>query len=614
MKNGKQRLLSLLLAAVTVLGLVLPAGIGAGAAIPDFENTHVNTGDQRKDILEIAKTQLGYTEGPNNAAKYGAWGGYPNQPWCANFVSWCARQAEIPQDIITQSPVASPKRFGVEYFDGENYIPQPGDLFFTKQLSHTGLVYYVDGEYFYTVEGNANYEEFEDDYYVMTLKRKISDYYFGVPAYKGSGDHSYVRKLESAHPHKVYYECADCGDKFYTGYDEAVSGCKKCFSCGCSEQFAGYYILTSQDWGSINLRSAHSLNSTPVGCVIRDAVVYVHGASSAHGWAFVEYDGLRGHIQMKYLTKYCPAPKAPAISSVLTEYVKGDTVKVTWSKPENAEEYRVRCYRDGTLLCENMVTEQSFALTDVLPGSYEIQICAANKTGWSQPAAVQFPVWDVFTLTYDAGEGTGAPADQTVIEGKTLTVSDQTPSREGYEFLGWTEENTAALAKYRPGSIITCHGNTTLYAVWRAADAAPAALTVEQLPLRTVYRTGETLDHSGLILRLIYSDDSAELVSSGYTVEGFSSEATGIKTLTVTYENLTATFDVEVVTYLPGDINLDNRVNRDDVMALLWHITFPEQFPISAPGDFTGDSKVNRDDVMQLLWHITFPEMFPLSA
>ena len=29
-------------------------------------------------------------------------------------------------------------------------------------------------------------------------------------------------------------------------------------------------------------------------------------------------------------------------------------------------------------------------------------------------------------------------------------------------------------------------------------------------------------------------------------------------------------------------------------------------------GDVNGDGQVNRDDVMQLLWHISFPDRFPL--
>jgi hypothetical protein len=613
MKNSV-RLLSLMLAALLILGMILPIGSHVHAAIPDYENTYVNTGDQRKDILEIAKTQLGYTEGPNNAAKYGAWGGYPNQPWCANFVSWCARQADISQDIITKSPVASPKRFGVEQFDGETYTPQPGDLFFTKNLSHTGLVYYVEGEYFYTIEGNANYEEFEDDYYVMTLKHKISDYYFGVPAYEGSGDHSYVRKQESAHPHKSYYECSDCGDKYYTGYDEVVQGCSRCLGCGCSDWGAGYYYFEYENYSAVYMRKSHSRDSQIVGGLIRGAVVYVYGVSY-DGWAYVNYDGALGHVQFGNLKKYYPAPAAPVINTAVQEYEQGDTVKISWNKPENAEEYRVRCYKDGALLSETMTGEtRSFTLENAEPGSYVAQVCAANKTGWSKPAEFTFRVRARYDVMFDPGAGSGGPKAASVLEGESLTIGEKVPALEGFTFAGWTDVQGDNLAKYQPGDTLNVLHDTTFYAVWRAGDAVPAALTVEQMPSHRVYLVGQTLDTDGLILRLTYSDDTASLVTKGYTAEGFSAQETGIQTVTVTYEGLSAAYDVEVVTWFAGDINLDNTVNRDDVMALLWHITFPDQFPISAPADFTGDGKVNRDDVMQILWHITFPDLFPLEA
>lgn len=66
--------------------------------------------------------------------------------------------------------------------------------------------------------------------------------------------------------------------------------------------------------------------------------------------------------------------------------------------------------------------------------------------------------------------------------------------------------------------------------------------------------------------------------------------------------------------YIPGDIDGNMIVNRDDVIQLLLHISMPEAFPIKAPADFNGDSVVNRDDVVQLLLHISMPDAFPLQA
>lgn len=145
-----------------------------------YENTYVNTGNQRNDIIGVARTQLGYTEGYNNDTKYGNWYGLPNQPWCAMFVSWCANQAGISTSVMPKISYVPDyfdnSAFTIKYSD---YTPQPGDLFITKSKSHVGLVWYTDGSYFYTIEGNSSD-------CVCSHRYAISSYYFAVPNYSGS--------------------------------------------------------------------------------------------------------------------------------------------------------------------------------------------------------------------------------------------------------------------------------------------------------------------------------------------------------------------------------------------------------------------------------------------
>ncbi len=158
------------------------------------KNTYKNTGNHRADIVGVALTQIGYTEGENNDNKYGSWYRLNHEPWCAIFVSWCARQADIPLSVLRNASLAVPSReltfrdnhFGIPYYDGIGYIPLPGDLFFTKTFNHVGIVCYVDGEYFYTVEGNSDIYGNNNGGRVVCNRRKISDYYFGVPPYDTS--------------------------------------------------------------------------------------------------------------------------------------------------------------------------------------------------------------------------------------------------------------------------------------------------------------------------------------------------------------------------------------------------------------------------------------------
>ena len=240
-------------------------------------------------------------------------------------------------------------------------------------------------------------------------------------------------------------------------------------------------------------------------------------------------------------------------------------------------------------------------------------VTGANRTGWSDPGVVNLTVRDTCTVSYDTRGGGEAPAAQTQTIGAPMPLSDSIPVREGCAFLGWTEDPQGNQAVYGPGSSMAAAGDTTLYAVWKEASAAPQALEIRQLPQRTLFLVGEALDTAGLQLQLTYSDGTGQLLTEGFDVTGFDSEQPGTKTVTLAFASLTTSYEVQVVASVPGDIDLNHTVNRDDVMLLLWHITFPTEFPVDAPADLTGDGKVNRDDVMLLLWHITFPDRFPLE-
>lgn len=155
------------------------------AAPQNYPNTHVNTGNYREDIVAVAKTQIGYQEGDNNDTKYGDWYGLPNQPWCAMFVSWCARQAGVPKTIVPNSAKANPGKsyFNVPYYTSSEYTPKAGDLYFTKDFSHVGIVVSVDGDYFYSVDGNTNITGGSVGVGVYQRRQLMSKFYFGTPNY-----------------------------------------------------------------------------------------------------------------------------------------------------------------------------------------------------------------------------------------------------------------------------------------------------------------------------------------------------------------------------------------------------------------------------------------------
>lgn len=78
-----------------------------------------------------------------------------------------------------------------------------------------------------------------------------------------------------------------------------------------------------------------------------------------------------------------------------------------------------------------------------------------------------------YAVTYNANGGTGAPGSQIKTYGTALTLSSTTPTRAGYNFLGWSASSTATSATYMAGGSYTSNASVTLYAVWSVAYVKP---------------------------------------------------------------------------------------------------------------------------------------------
>ena len=103
-------------------------------------------------LLEVAKSQVGYIEGPkDNETKYGKWSGANFQPWCGSYVNWCAEEAgvKIPRTVYTPAGAAAFKKAG-QWIDAQVADPEPGDIAYfnfpgVAGICHVGIVA-VDNE------------------------------------------------------------------------------------------------------------------------------------------------------------------------------------------------------------------------------------------------------------------------------------------------------------------------------------------------------------------------------------------------------------------------------------------------------------------------------------
>ena len=167
-----------------------------------------------------------------------------------------------------------------------------------------------------------------------------------------------------------------------------------------------------------------------------------------------------------------------------------------------------------------------------------------------------------YTVSYDANGGSGAPASQTKKHGDTLTLSSTKPSRSGYIFAGWSKDKNATSPTYASGAQYTANENATLYAVWNTVTVT--SVSIDKKPTKTEYWVGEALEPAGLQLKVTYSDGTTKTVSSGYSIDGFSSSSAGTKTVTVTYVNASTSFTVTVKEITLKSIRIDSAPDKSE--------------------------------------------------
>ena len=74
----------------------------------------------------------------------------------------------------------------------------------------------------------------------------------------------------------------------------------------------------------------------------------------------------------------------------------------------------------------------------------------------------------IYTMSYNANGGSGAPSSESKESGKNYTISSARPTRSGYSFAGWAMHDSATSASYQPGDTFTGNYNATFFAVWTA--------------------------------------------------------------------------------------------------------------------------------------------------
>lgn len=160
----------------------LYTGDATGIARTFLQIAYGEVGYHEKSSADNLDTPNAPNDGSGNYTKY--WrdmnGGDPGGsecPWCACFVSWCARKANIPESNIPTAMSCEEIYSGMAKQFGPGVNPselKPGYLFFKGPGDHIGIfVKDLGGGVFEAVEGNSN------DQVNNSTWRSYSDCYFG---------------------------------------------------------------------------------------------------------------------------------------------------------------------------------------------------------------------------------------------------------------------------------------------------------------------------------------------------------------------------------------------------------------------------------------------------
>lgn len=177
-----------------------------------------------------------------------------------------------------------------------------------------------------------------------------------------------------------------------------------------------------------------------------------------------------------------------------------------------------------------------------------------------------------YTVSYDVSGGTGAPASQTKYHDETITLSLDTPTREGYVFLGWTRTKDGNVAEFAPGSSYRDNEDATLYAVWSANEH-----------IITYVVDGETYSVQscdyGAVIEAI-----SEPEKEGYTFSGWSEIP-----VTMPDNDVTITGSFAINTYsVIFDMNNDYSIFNEQVIEHGSMATVPSNTPVLDGYSFVG--------------------------
>lgn len=108
------------------------------------------------------------------------------------------------------------------------------------------------------------------------------------------------------------------------------------------------------------------------------------------------------------------------------------------------------------------ISKASYEVTGTIPTYQDVTTGVTYSDIEIPKITISIPT---YTFYFDAMGGQGAPASITKLYGVTVTLPTEKPTRKGYTFVCWRDDDNVTFA---PGALVTYNYICTFYAVWQA--------------------------------------------------------------------------------------------------------------------------------------------------
>ncbi len=213
-----------------------------------------------------------------------------------------------------------------------------------------------------------------------------------------------------------------------------------------------------------------------------------------------------------------------------------------------------------------------------------------------------------FTVTYDANGGAEAPETQGKAIDTDIFLSSTIPLREGYVFLGWSENKSAEEAEYLAGDIYSKNADAVLYAVWREEVISVKEITLSAVNIslfegEAVKLEAEVFPDNAANKNVVWTSSDPDIAA--VDTEG---NVTGVKAgtavVTASAEDGKGSYascyiNVAGSDWVIGDLNGDGDVNSKDMVRMMKYLAGIDVnifFP-----DVNGDGNENVIDLSRLM-------------